>query len=305
MTTFRRSIAAGGAVWIGAFLVAGLGAVDQYAPKPPSTVPTYTKDVAPILFKNCTTCHRPGEIAPMSLMTYPDVRPWAKAIRDEVADRKMPPWHADAPHGTFLNERSLTDTERETLIRWASGGGPQGDPKDMPPAPEYADGWSIGKPDAIFEMQEDYKIPADGVVQYQFFYIPTTFTEPKWVKAIEVRPGNRGLVHHVLVYYRAQPDLQRTPVLRPNPAISRLPSDNSGQRPQRKDLPPPRMLATYAPGTSPQVAPEGTAFRLEPGGVIELQMHYTTNGEAVRIERRSASSSLTARRRERSVLRSS
>jgi len=217
----------------------------------------------------------------MSLMTYQDVRPWAKAIRDEVSDRKMPPWHADAPHGTFLNERSLSDAERETLMKWAGGGAPQGDPKDLPPAPEYADGWQIGKPDAVFEMQEDYKIPADGIVQYEFFYIPTTFSEAKWVKAIEVRPGNRALVHHVLVYYRAQPDLERTPVMRPNAAISRMPQDEKPrQRPQRKDLPPARLLATYAPGTNPQVAPEGTAFRLEPGGVIELQMHYTTNGEA-------------------------
>jgi Copper type II ascorbate-dependent monooxygenase, C-terminal domain len=280
MTRLRSLIALGGVVWISAFTVAGLGAADQYAPKPASNVPTYTKDVAPILFRNCTTCHRPGEIAPMSLLTYQDARPWAKAIRDEVADRSMPPWHADAPHGTFLNERGLTDAERETLIRWAGGGAPQGDPNDMPKTPEYEPGWAMGKPDAVFEMQEDYKVPADGVVQYEYFYIPTNFTEPKWVKAVEVRPGNRALVHHVLVYYRAKPDLQRTPVLRPNPAISRLPKDTSGQRPQREDLPPPRVLATYAPGTNPQVTPDGTAFRLEPGGVIELQMHYTTNGEA-------------------------
>src|SRR4030095_3236020 len=122
MTRLRSLIALGGVVWISAFTVAGLGAADQYAPKPASNVPTYTKDVAPILFRNCTTCHRPGEIAPMSLLTYQDARPWAKSIRDEVADRSMPPWHADAPHGTFLNERGLTDAERETLIRWAGGG---------------------------------------------------------------------------------------------------------------------------------------------------------------------------------------
>jgi len=280
MTRYRWSIGLAGVLWFGAFTVARLGAADQYAPKPATSVPTFAKDVAPILYKNCTTCHRPGEIAPMSLLTYQDARPWAKAIRDEVADRKMPPWHADAPHGTFLNERGLTDTERDTLVRWASGGAPLGDPKDLPAAPEYAQGWSIGKPDVVLEMQEDYKIPADGVVQYEFFYIPTTFTEPKWVKAIEVRPGNRALVHHVLVYYRAKPDLQRTPVLRQNPTTARLPKAAPGQRPQREDLPPPRLLATYAPGTSPQMAPEGTAFRLEPGGVIELQMHYTTNGEA-------------------------
>lgn len=254
---------------------------DQYSRRNTSGAPTFASDVAPILYKNCVGCHRPGEIAPMSLLTYADARPWAKAIRDEVSERNMPPWHADAPKGTFHNERGLTDDERDTLVRWANGGAPQGDPKELPPAPKFADGWSIGKPDVVLEMQEDYKIPANGTIQYEYFYIPTNFTEPKWVKAIEVRPGNREVVHHVLVYYRAKPDMQRSPVLRPNPELSRFPTERiPGQRPARRDLQlPQRILATYAPGTNPQVAPPGTAFRLEAGGIIELQMHYTTTGE--------------------------
>jgi len=262
-----------------AALGASLRAGDQYSRKPDVTAPTFSKDVAPILYKNCTSCHRPGEIAPMSLLTYADARPWAKAIRDEVGERHMPPWQADAPHGTFLNERGLTDAERETLIAWANGGAPQGKADDLPPAPKYADGWQIGKPDAVFEMPDEYKVPADGVVQYEYFYIPTNFTEPKWVQAIEVRPGNREVVHHVLVYYRAKPDLQRTPVLRPNRERSIFPQPTPGQRPQRRDMPPQRLIATYAPGTNPQVMPAGTALRLEPGGIIELQLHYTTTGE--------------------------
>ena len=135
---------------IAAVAVGGVGLTARQAP----ATPTYTKDVAPILFKNCTACHRPGEIAPMSLLTYADVRPRAKDIRDEVFEGHMPPWHASAPHGTFLNERGLTDDEKKTLIAWANGGAPKGDPKDMPPAPVYADGWMIGKPDVVFEMQE-------------------------------------------------------------------------------------------------------------------------------------------------------
>jgi hypothetical protein len=246
-------------------------------------VPTFNRDVSPIIFKNCAGCHRPGEIAPMSLLTYEDARPWAKAIRDEVSARNMPPWHTDAPRGTFHEERILTDAERETLVAWANGGAPRGNPKDLPPAPTFTDGWTLGKPDVILEMPEAFKIPADGIIEYEWFYLPTNFAEPKWVKSIEVRPGNRSVVHHVLVNYRAKPDITRTPVLLPNKATSVFPERPNvvRQRPRRTDLRdmPARLVATYAPGTNPQVAPPGTAFRLEPGGIFELQMHYTTDGE--------------------------
>jgi Copper type II ascorbate-dependent monooxygenase, C-terminal domain len=270
-------------VWMGA--LASVSTDGQYAGRRAvgKDVPTFSKDVAPIIFKNCAGCHRPGEIAPMSLLTYEDARPWAKAIRDEVGDHNMPPWHADAPRGTFHNERYLSDADRQTLIAWANGGAPRGDAKDLPPTPAFVDGWAVGKPDVVLEMQEDYKVPADGTIQYEYFYIPTNFTEAKWVKSIEVRPGNREVVHHVLAYYRAKPDVARTPVLRPNKENSNIPKRREvGERPPRADLRelPQRIIATYAPGTNPQVAPQGTAFRLEPDGIIELQMHYTTMGEA-------------------------
>ena len=218
----------------------------------------------------------------MSLLTFEQARPWARAIAKEVGDRTMPPWHADAPAGTFHNERILTDAERETLVNWVSGGAPKGDPRDLPPAPGFIDGWSIGKPDIVLEMQEDYRIPGEGTIEYQWLYIPTHFTEPKWVKSIEIRPGNREAVHHVLVYYRAKPDITRAPLVRPNQKDQATPRRRvPGQRPQREDLKdvPQRLIATYAPGTNPQIAPDGGAFRLEPGGILELQMHYTTNGE--------------------------
>ncbi|MBA3295579.1 MAG: thiol-disulfide isomerase [Acidobacteria bacterium] len=279
----RFFVLAAALAWATAVLVRGAGADGQYAAKPPAGVPTFTKDVASILFKNCTQCHRPGEIAPMSLLTYEDARPWAKSIRDEVSDGTMPPWHADAPHGTFLNDRRLTSAEKEVVTKWVSAGAPKGDPKDMPPAPAYAEGWTLGKPDAVFEMTEAYRLPADGTIQYEYFYVPTNLTEPKWVKSIEIRPGNREVVHHVLVYYRALPDMQRTPVFRQDPMVARTPEDKpTGIRlnPVRQGLPPRRLLASYAPGTASQTAPAGTAFRLEAGGIIELQMHYTTKGQA-------------------------
>jgi hypothetical protein len=258
----------------------------QYSRPRQSTenVPTFSKEVAPILFKHCASCHRAGEIAPMSLLTYEEARPWARAIAKEVGDRNMPPWHADAPAGTFHNERRLTDAERQTLIDWVNGGAPKGNPDDLPSAPSFTEGWAVGKPDVVLEMQEDYPIPAKGTVEYEWLYIPTNFTEPKWVKSIEIRPGNRQAVHHVLVYYRAKPDIARPPVVRPNQKDQNTPRQRTqGERPQRTDLKeiPQRLIATYAPGTNPQVAPDGAAFRLEPGGILELQMHYTTSGEAM------------------------
>jgi hypothetical protein len=269
--------------WIAA--ASSVATEGQYSSRRPAdkNAPTFTKEVAPIIFKNCAGCHRPGEIAPMSLLTYEDARPWAKAIRDEVSEHNMPPWHTDAPAGTFHNERLLSDADRATLVAWANGGAPKGDPALMPPTPAFSEGWAAGKPDAVFEMQEDYKLPADGTIEYQYFYVPTSFTEPKWVKSIEIRPGNREVVHHVLLYYRAKPDMPRAPVLRPNADNSKTPErDAPPTQRRRTDLKemPQRLVASYAPGTNVQVAPQGTAFRLEPGGIFELQMHYTTNGEA-------------------------
>jgi hypothetical protein len=270
-------------ICLGILWVAGVagGAAQAPAPSAPSTAgtPTYSNDVAPILFKHCTTCHRPGEIAPMSLMSYNDVRPHVSAIRDEVGDGNMPPWHASAPKGTFLNERGLSDEEKQTLLTWIASGAPRGEAKDLPKAPTYPEGWAVGTPDVVFEMPEAYKVPADGVIEYEYFYIPTNFTEPKWVQAIELRPGNREVVHHALAFYRAAPDKKREPLLAPNREQSTLPPRTSGARPQREMSVPSRLLATYAPGTEPQVMRPGTAIRLEAGGVIELQMHYTANGK--------------------------
>ena len=272
------------AVICSAILLAALASGRPQAQQPAASAPTFTRDVAPILYKHCVTCHRPGEIGRMSLLTYEQARPYAKAMANAVTNRTMPPWHADAPAGTFHNERLLSDPERQTLTAWAAGGAPGGDPKDLPAQPAFSEGWSLGKPDVVLEMLEDYPIAAKGTIQCEWFYIPTNFAEAKWVKSIEVRPGNRAAVHHVLVYYRAKPDSKVPPIARPNQKHqANPPRDEEGvaERPRRTNLQgmPPRLVATYAPGTNPQVAPAGTAFRLEPGGILELQMHYTTTGQ--------------------------
>jgi hypothetical protein len=252
------------------------------APQPAAAQTTFTKDVAPILYRHCVSCHRPGEAAPMSLLSYEQARPYARAIANAVANRTMPPWHAEAPIGTFHNERILSDMERRTLIDWSTAGAPHGKPGDIPTPPTFADGWSNGTPDLVLTMDEDFPIPGSGTIEYEHFYIPTNFTQEKWVASIEVRPGNRQLVHHVLVYYVAKADPSATAWARANAKDMMTPSARQqGQRPRRNaDGMTRKLVATYAPGTNPQQAPLGTAFRLESGGTLELQMHYTTNGTA-------------------------
>ena len=262
---------------LGSLVLAATAAVmaGQAGPTVSAQAPTFSKDVAPIVFKNCAGCHRPGESAPMSLLTYADARPWARAMSRRVAEGSMPPWHADAESGTFENERRLSADEKAVMTRWADAGAPEGNPKDLPAAPTFADGWSIGTPDAVFQMAEDYAVPASGTIQYQYFTIPTNFTETRWVQAIEVRPGNRALVHHVLVYYPAPASTDN--------ALSRVLDTGLGGaagvgRGGLGNVR--RLIATYAPGTAPQVFRPGTAMRLPPGGTLMLQMHYTSNGTA-------------------------
>src|ERR1041384_3547799 len=164
---------------------------------------TFSKDVAPILYKNCTVCHRPGEIAPMSLLSYKDVRPWAKSIREVVAERKMPPWLADPHYGEFSNDRRLSQKEIDTIVGWVDSGAKEGDAKDLPPAPKFSDvGWKFGKPDAVLSMTMEADVPSDGVVAYRHFAVPTNFTEDKYVQFAEIKRGDPSVVHHVIVSVR-------------------------------------------------------------------------------------------------------
>ena len=138
----------------------------------------------------------------MSLLTYQEARPWARSIRDNVANGVMPPWHADPAHGKWLNDRRLSTAEKDTIVRWVTAGAPEGNARDLPKLPEYAQGWTIGQPDAIVTMDKEYSVPAQGEIPYQYFEMPTNFTEDKWIQALEVRRGNSEVVHHVLVYAR-------------------------------------------------------------------------------------------------------
>ena len=273
---------------LGAALISASATGTEQAPAG-QAVPTFTKDVAPILYKNCTGCHRPGEIGPMSLLTYEDVRPRAKDIRNEVGDGVMPPWHADKAHGKFKNDRSLSDKDRSVLLRWANNGAPKGDPKDLPPAPTYADGWSLGQPDAVMQIPVDYKVPADGFVEYEYFEIPTNFTEDKWIQGLEVRPGARAVVHHVIVTARPpQPerrptgfrmaqgmDIPRGQTGSGEPGATHAKGQSLFPAPQRLGA----FIGGFAPGTSASSFEPGSAVLIRAGSTIVLQMHYTTNGK--------------------------
>jgi len=161
-----------------------------------ATAPTFNKDVAPIVYKNCVACHQPESMAPMSLLDYKAARPYAKAIRAAVESKKMPPWFADAEFGHFANEMRLTDREIQTITAWVDAGAREGDPKDLPPQPELTHGFKLGKPDIVLDIGQDFSVPPGDDVR-KTFVVPTNFTEGKWIRAAEVLPGNFKLVHHV------------------------------------------------------------------------------------------------------------
>ena len=266
--------------------------------------PTFTRDVAPIMFTKCASCHRPGEVAPMALLSYADARPWASAIKQKVSTRAMPPWHADPAHGSFRNDLRLSDREIDTIVKWVDGGAREGDPSALPALPKFPEGWQIGKPDAVFEMTQDFEIPASGEIAYQYFEVPTNFTEDKWMQAGEVRAGDRSHVHHIIVYVREPGRTVRPNVVTVRPIINAAATQpaapaqervaaaavTTAQRPivpaaQGAGRPPgggDAMLVNWAVGEDAPVHLPGTAKRIPAGSTLIFQVHYTTNGKAGR-----------------------
>jgi len=254
---------------------------------PTQNAPTFSKDVAPIFYTKCITCHRPGEVAPMSLMTYKDARPWARAIRDKVVAREMPPWHADPAHGAFRNDRSLTAAQIDTIVKWADGGARQGDASQMPAPPAFASGWQIGAPDVVFEMPVEFKIPADGAVEYQYFEVQTNFKEDRWIAAGEVRAGNPEHVHHIIVSVIEPPGNTRANVI----SVKAIADGAEAARTPRALTDTQRAqfaaaarranavsLVNWAVGEDAPVYPAGLAKRIPAGSTLQFQVHYTTNG---------------------------
>src|SRR5215470_5593213 len=151
---------------------------------------TFARDVAPILYSKCVTCHRAGEVAPMSLLTYEEARPWARAIKEKVLLREMPPWFADPKYGTFANDPRLTEKQIQTIVTWVDAGAPRGDARDMPKPPQFTEGWQLGEPDLIIDLPE-IQIPATGPNYFPTPTIPLNISEDHWIRAVEIRPGNR------------------------------------------------------------------------------------------------------------------
>jgi peroxiredoxin len=222
----------------------------------PAGTVTYAREVSRILQKRCQECHRPGEIGPFSLLTYDKARAWADTIREVLREERMPPWYADGRYGKFANDRRLPPEEVETLLAWIQAGCPKGDDQDLPPPVEFVKGWKIGKPDAVFHMAKAFDVPATGVLDYMRFSVDPGFKEDVWVQAAECRPGNRAVVHHILVYI----DVPGRPIC-----------DKDGTA---------AMLAGWAPGDMPGVYPPGTAKRIPAGSKLIFEVHYTPNGTA-------------------------
>lgn len=241
---------------------AGAGAPlpDIWKPAATTTV-RYAEHVAAIVNEHCVSCHRPGQIGPMSFLSYEETAPWAAMIAEVVADERMPPWSASPEYGDFHNERRLSEEQKAQLILWAQGGAPAGDLTKAPLAPEVQDEeWEIGTPDRVFEVPETQEIPAEGVIPYRYLMLDPGFEQDAWIQAVEVKPGNRAVTHHVIVF-----------LLPPGVTPSQFFRDPQG--PLSTGL-----FAGYAPGTRAEIFPEGTAKLVTAGTRFLFELHYSPTG---------------------------
>jgi hypothetical protein len=232
--------------------------------------PTYCKDIAPILWKNCAGCHRPGEVGPFPLLTFKDASKRARFLSEVVANRRMPPWKPEPGFGAFHDERRLTDLEIERISQWALAGAPEGDRKDLPPEPKFPEGWQLGAPDLVLKVPETFGVPATGRDVYRCFVIPIPIDSDKTVAAVEFRPGNSKIVHHALFY------LDNTGAARKKDEADRGPGYASFGGP---GIVPSGALGGWAPGAMPRFLPEGVGKYLRKGSDLVLQIHYHPDGK--------------------------
>jgi hypothetical protein len=234
---------------------------------------TFNKDVLPILQKNCQSCHRPGEIAPMSFLTYAEARPWAKAMKAAVISRKMPPWFADPKFGHFANDRTLDQEQIATLVAWADGGAVEGDKKDAPPPVTFPEGWNI-KPDMVIEMPKEFHVAATGTINYQNFLVKVNFPEDTWVVAAEMRAGNPKVVHHMRAIVRPPGSKWMATAIPGEPYETGSMATAGGG--DGTDL-----LGKYNPGLGAQSFDIGGSAKFVPkGSDIVFNIHYTSVGTA-------------------------
>ncbi len=296
---------------LSAFLLASSLAVCGATNTAKSPEPTFSHDVAPILYQHCVKCHHPNDIAPMSLLTYSEVRPWAAAIREAVISGKMPPWKADPRYGHWSNDPRLSESEINTIKAWVEGAKLEGDPKDMPPRPEFPDGWKIGKPDVVIAIPE-HRLDATGPDEYTYVNVPTNFKEDRWIIAAELRPGNRKIVHHAHVFVADQAestDAKAKPASNPATEYARwirirqgslewvrpdapvidngCSVDDNGLFPGSKSSDLGSLISSYLPGRGPDVYPVGTARKIPAGATLNFQIHYSRTTGKVETDRTS------------------
>ena len=250
--------------------VACLGALFATAAEKPAV--TFHRDVEPVLQKRCQGCHRPGQVAPMSLLTYQDTRPWAKAMKAAVVQRKMPPWFADPAVGKFHNDARLSVEEITTITAWADQGANQGNPADAPAPLRFTDNWFYGTPDMVVSMPKPFSVPATGVVDYQWVVLPLNFSEDRWVQAMEYMPGNRAVVHHLIAFIR-KPGSKWLADLKPGEFAAKAPNASEGGMNDG-------AFFNYVPGNPGTRLPRGYAMKIPAGADLILQLHYTPNGTA-------------------------
>jgi hypothetical protein len=233
-------------------------------------VPTFNRDIAPILYNNCSNCHRPGEVAPFSLLTYDDAAKRAKQIAAVTQARFMPPWKAEPGYGGhFLNERRLTEQQLALIREWATSGAPEGDASQKPAPPKFSNGWQAGEPDQVVSMAQSVSLPAEGPDQFRCFVIPLDAKETEYASKVEFRPGNHRVVHHAILFLDATGGARRREKIPgegyncvggPGLAIS-------------------GGLGGWAPGATPTELPTGIAQTIPKGADLIMQLHYHLSGK--------------------------
>jgi hypothetical protein len=226
--------------------------------------------VAPILNANCVSCHRTGEIGPFALERYEDAKRWAANIVEVTQTKRMPPWKAVPGHGDFVGERRLTDAQVKTLKAWADAGAPAGDLKQTAPAPRFAQGWMLGQPDLVLKMPQPWTVEADGKDLYRCFVLPTNLAQDVDVTAVEVRPGNKSVVHHVLIYVDTQGRARQKDAAEPGFGYTSF--SGPGFTPDGE-------MGGWAPGNLPRHLPDGIGRPLPAGSDVILQVHYNPSGK--------------------------
>lgn len=243
-------------------------------------VPTYAHDVAVILRDKCEGCHRAGEVAPFSLQNYRQASAWAPDIKKYTQNHQMPPWKPVPGYGDFQDESrmNLTDAERETLAKWADSGAPQGDARETPAARKFTSGWQLGEPDLVVQPESEYRLDADGDDVYRHFVIKTNFTEDRYLSAVEVRPGNRAIVHHVIGYVDSNPAPDGTY------ASDRLEKAAHDGQPGYTSFGGPGFIPSgimggWAPGNEPRMLPDGMGILVPKGSRLVIEVHFHRDGK--------------------------